>query len=472
MTTLPTDSASLLHAPPARRTRAFKSLSARALERAGRAIVSAAMRRTEFGRVTLVDHTGTMPAETALTGNTPAAGPHATVHVRDPAFFAAAAFGGNLGIAEAFMDGLWDSDDLPTLVEIIASNHAAMRGLEGPLARALTPLSRSLAWLERNTRAGSRRNIHAHYDLGNDFFALFLDPTMTYSCGIFENNATSLHQAQIEKIDRACRALELRPDDHLLEIGTGWGALALHAASRYGCRVTTTTISAEQHRLAEERIRVAGLTDRITVLTLDYRDLPRRFPGTFDKLVSIEMVEAVGKEHFGDFALACSACLKPHGLAFIQSIVIRDQRFASAARRRDFLKKHIFPGSCLPSVTSLLDAFRDRSDLFLARLDDIGPHYTTTLRLWRQSFLERRDDARRLGFDDRFLRMWEFYLAYCEGAFRASYVGNAQMLLAKPRSRLRSTTPDLTAPGGTGRPPQTHASTPRTHTPASQGSPA
>lgn len=401
------------------------------LEWFGRRLVRASLARIVDGRIRLVDPGAACADETGAERD---GVPDVTVRVRDPRFYAAAAFGGSLGIAEAFIDGAWETDDLPGLIEIVTVNMGAMKSLEGPPARLLAPLSRAAYRLERNTRSGSRRNIVAHYDLGNEFFALFLDPTMTYSCAVFENGAATLEQAQREKIDRACRKLDLRPTDHLLEIGTGWGALALHAASRYGCRVTTTTISDEQRRYAERRAREAGLHDRITVLNRDYRDLVGT--GWYDKLVSVEMIEAVGRERLGTFFEVCSNCLKPDGAALIQAIVIRDQFFEAASRRRDFLKKYIFPGSCLPSVAAMINAVSERTDLRVWRLEDIGPHYATTLRHWRDAFMSKIDRVRRLGFDDRFIRMWEYYLGYCEGAFRARHVGDVQLLLTKPLCRF------------------------------------
>ena len=401
------------------------------LESLGRRLVLTALSRIPQRNVRLIDNQGSH--ETKLAGESSSL-PLITVRVLDPRFYAAAAFGGSLGIAESYIDGAWETDDLPALIEIMTVNMSAMDSLEGPLASLCTPLSRAAYWLERNTRSGSRRNIVAHYDLGNEFFSLFLDPTMTYSCAVFENGATTLEQAQIEKIDRTCRKLDLRPTDHLLEIGTGWGALAIHAASKYGCRVTTTTISDEQHRFAEQRVREAGLQDRITLLKRDYRDLQGM--GQFDKLVSVEMLEAVGSKNFGTYFDACSNCLKPEGAALIQTIVIRDQFFEQASRRRDFLKKYIFPGSCLPSVAAILDAVNARTDLRTWHLEDIGPHYATTLQLWRDAFMSRIDEVRRLGFDERFIRMWLYYLGYCEGAFRARYVGDVQLLLTKPLCRI------------------------------------
>ena len=404
----------------------------RLLEVMGRFIVRRAIERVRVGSVRVHDEARGQTLESPRGVSAPGAAPDAEMRVLDPALFSAAAFGGSLGIAEAYMDGAWESDDLAGLIETMTANLAAMDSLEGPLAKIGGPLSRAAYWLERNTRAGSRRNIVAHYDLGNEFFGLFLDPTMSYSCGVFENGAQSLEQAQIEKIDRACRKLDLRATDHLLEIGTGWGALAVHAAARYGCRVTTTTISDEQHRLATKRVRDAGLADRVTVLKRDYRDLT----GRFDKLVSIEMVEAVGAAHLPTYFQVCSERLKPDGAALIQAIVIRDQFFARAARRREFLKKYIFPGSCLPSVEVMTRAIAARTDLRTWHTEDLAPHYAETLRLWRDAFMDRLESVRRLGFDERFIRMWEYYLAYCEGAFRARHVGVVQTLLTKPMCRI------------------------------------
>lgn len=432
MTTVPSRSSEAVGLPTIRDRAAAPTVRAPGLlESFGKRVVCAALARIKHGRVRLVDGQGVAVAESPADSDGSAV---ITVRVLTPRFYTAAAFGGSLGIAEAYMDGAWETDDLAGLIEIISVNMSALKSLEGPLTRLLAPLSRAAYWLERNTRSGSKRNIVAHYDLGNEFFSLFLDPTMTYSCAVFENGATSLEDAQREKIDRACRKLDLRPTDHLLEIGTGWGALAIHAAGRYGCRVTTTTISDEQHRFAQDRVRQAGLQDRVLVLKRDYRDLPAL--GRFDKLVSIEMIEAVGRENFGRFFEVCSDCLQPDGAALIQAIVIRDQYFEAASRRRDFLKKYIFPGSCLPGVAAMLDAASARTDLRTWHLEDIGPHYAKTLRLWRDAFMSRLHDVNQLGFDQRFARMWEYYLAYCEGAFRARHVGDVQWLLTKPLCRL------------------------------------
>jgi cyclopropane-fatty-acyl-phospholipid synthase len=281
------------------------------------------------------------------------------------------------------------------------------------------------------SKADDRRNIHAHYDLGNEFFALFLDPTMAYSCGVYESEASSLAEASIAKFDRICRKLNLGPADHVVEIGGGWGGFALHAASRYGCRVTTTTISSRQFDHAVRAVAQAGLTDRITVLNKDYRDLE----GQFSDLVSIEMIEAVDWRLYDEFFATCARLLRPDGRAVLQCIVIDDREYDRAKTRKDFIKRYIFPGGCLPSVTAIAAAATRASDLRLIDLEDIGPHYARTLADWRRRLEDRRSDAHALGFDDQFLRMWRFYFAYCEAAFRERRVSDVQVLLARSEWR-------------------------------------
>ncbi len=312
----------------------------------------------------------------------------------------------------------------------MARNVAAMDGLEGGLAALRRPVDAIWHALRRNTRTGSRRNIAEHYDLGDDFFQLMLDPTMTYSCGVFERPDATLEEASIAKIDRLCRMLRLGPEDHLLEIGTGWGAFALHAASRYGCRVTTTTISANQLARARRRVADAGLSDSVTVLHTDYRDLP----GRFDKLVSVEMLEAVGADYYGTFFSKCASLLEDDGLMALQTITIADARYEQHVRGVDFIKRYVFPGSNIPSITALLQAATRSSDLTLRRLDDIGPHYATTLAAWRENLARNADAVARLT-DERFRRIWHFYLCYCEAGFAEGYLGDAQMLFSRPRGR-------------------------------------
>jgi cyclopropane-fatty-acyl-phospholipid synthase len=348
------------------------------------------------------------------------------------------AFGGSVGAGESFMAGDWTVDDLTALVRILLVNRGVLDGLDSGWSRLAEPARRVLHAAARNTRAGSRRNIAAHYDIGNDFFELFLDPTMMYSCAVFERDDMSLEQAQIAKLDRLCRKLDLKPGDHLLEIGTGWGALALHAAVHYGCRVTTTTISREQHALARERIAAAGLTDRITLRLDDYRDLD----GRYDKLVSVEMIEAIGHQYFDTFFRRCGELLAPGGTMVLQAITIDDRQFESARDSVDFIKRHIFPGSCIPSVTALAQSVARSSTLRIVDLEDIGPHYATTLAAWHRNLFANAAQARALGYPEALLRMWHFYLSYCEGGFAERALGDVQIVLqdtslaSKPTPRV------------------------------------
>jgi len=358
----------------------------------------------------------------------------ATVTVHDPRFYDAIALRGTVGFGEAFRDGYWSTDDLVTLIRICVQNAGVMGRVETRLARFAQRFLRLYHALRDNTRSGSRANIAAHYDLGNDFYSLFLDETMTYSCALFESEDSSLKDAQTAKIDRICRKLALAPGDHLLEIGTGWGALAVHAARSYGCRVTTTTISKEQLAFARERVAREGLEGRVTVLCEDYRDLR----GRFSKLVSIEMIEAVGWKWLPLFFERCSELLAGDGLMLLQSITIREDQFERSLREIDFVKRYIFPGCCLPSFAEIARGVASATDMSLRQVEDLTPHYARTLRVWRERFLANREAARRLGHDERFLRLWEFYLAYCEAGFEERYTRDIQVLLAKPGCRLVS----------------------------------
>ncbi|MEP7061017.1 MAG: cyclopropane-fatty-acyl-phospholipid synthase family protein [Betaproteobacteria bacterium] len=355
----------------------------------------------------------------------------ATVHIHDPRFWSEIAFGGSIGAGEAFMQGYWTTDDLTALMRILLRNRDVLDGMETGLARATRPLQKAAHWLNRNTRQGSRRNISAHYDLGNDFFRLFLDQSMMYSSAVFDRPDMTLDEAQFARLDAICRKLELRACDHLLEIGTGWGGMAIHAAKHYGCRVTTTTISREQFDLASARIAAAGVADRVTLLLQDYRDLD----GQYDKLVSIEMIEAVGHQFYDVYFAQCGRLLAQDGLMLLQAITIADQRYDEARKSVDFIQRHIFPGSTIPSISVMLASIVRSTDMTLTNLQDIGPHYATTLRHWRSNFLRNIDAVREQGYPEAFIRMWEFYLSYCEGGFEERAIGDVQMLLAKPGSR-------------------------------------
>ena len=362
-----------------------------------------------------------------------------TVRVNDLALYRRMALRGSIGVAESYMAGEWSCDDLTGLIRLFVRNRAVLDGLEhGPVHLAML-LFRAGHALRRNSRRGSRDNIAAHYDLGNDFYRLFLDETLMYSCAVFERPDMSLAEASTAKLERICRKLELGPHDHVLEIGTGWGGFALHAARHHGCRVTTTTISREQYRLARERVAAAGLEDRVEVLLRDYRDLD----GCYDKLVSIEMIEAVGHRYFDTYFRTCSRLLRPEGLMLLQSITIAEQEYARARRAVDFIQKYIFPGGCLPSLGAICESLARVSDLRPFHLEDIGPHYATTLRHWRERFRANLDRVRAQGFDERFIRMWEFYFCYCEGGFAERAIGTAQLLLAKPFNRRAPLVPGL-----------------------------
>lgn len=356
---------------------------------------------------------------------------NAEIHVQDAAVWAMVAGNGSIGAGEAYIHGYWSTPDLTAVVRVFVSNLDVLDGMERGLARFGRPLLQGLHWLNRNTRQGSRRNIAAHYDLGNALFEQFLDPTMMYSAAMFQSEQDSLEQAQLHKLERICQKLELKPGDHLLEIGTGWGSMAIYAASHYGCRVTTTTLSREQYEYTRQRIEQQGLQQRITLLLEDYRDLD----GQYDKLVSIEMIEAVGHRFLPTYFQQCARLLKDDGLMLLQAITIRDQRYEQARKSVDFIQRYIFPGGALPSVHKMLEIVSRDTDLNLHHMEDFGLHYARTLRLWHDNLRRARHRLEQLGYDDYFYRLWEFYLCYCEGGFLERTIGTAQLLLAKEGAR-------------------------------------
>ena len=359
--------------------------------------------------------------------------PRAEILVHNPAAFAKVLTGGTIAAGEAYIAGDWSSPDLTAVTRLFSANMDSIDAMEAG-QHWYTRLALKLAHaINRNTHRGSRRNISAHYDLGNDFFRLFLDSTMMYSAALFERAETNLEKAAIDKLDEICRRLELRRDEHLLEIGTGWGGMAIHAATHYGCKVTTTTISRKQYEFARARVRELGLEDRITLLLKDYRALT----GQYDKLVSIEMIEAVGHDFYSSYFQCCSRLLNDHGKMVIQAITIPDARYEQARRSVDFIKRYIFPGGCLPSLEIIARHLARDTDMQMVHLRDITADYASTLAHWRQRFMERLDEVRALGFDRRFIRMWEFYLCYCEGGFRERIIGTTQMAFAKPGYRGR-----------------------------------
>lgn len=376
----------------------------------------------QHGQLVIIDALGTVEL-----GKPSRGGPvHIVIH--DMGFYRTVAGNGSVGAGESFMDGQWTCDDLVGLVRLLVRNRDLLDGMEGGMARIGGWAMQAWAALRRNTRDGSRRNIAAHYDLGNDFFNLFLSDDLMYSSALWEGPGDTLEAASRRKLDRVCQWLELGPGDRVIEIGTGWGGFALHAARHYGCHVTTTTISREQHALASRRVADAGLGDRVTLLLEDYRELD----GQYDKLVSIEMVEAIGAAYLDTYFGKLGALLRPGGRALLQAITIEDHRYAQALRAVDFIKRHVFPGSFIPSVNAMLAAKTRATDLALLRQEDFGLSYARTLHAWRERFLGARPEARGQGFDERFLRLWEFYLAYCEGGFLERSIGVSHLLFAKP----------------------------------------
>jgi cyclopropane-fatty-acyl-phospholipid synthase len=364
----------------------------------------------------------------------------ATITVEHPKFYRLVGLGGSLGAAEAYVQGLWSCDDLTAVVRLMLRNVDEVAGLDQGVGRFKEPLQKLFHRFRANSKAGSRKNIHAHYDLGNSFFKEFLDDTMTYSCGIFDRPEMTMREASISKLDRMCRKLSLSPDDHVLEIGTGWGSFAMHAASEYGCKVTTATISEEQFEMASQRIQEAGLNERIEVKFCDYRDLT----GTYDKLASIEMIEAVGAKFLDGYFHVLNERVAPHGLVALQAITIRDQEYERYTANCDFIQRYVFPGSSLPSVGSICNALaRAGGDLQFCHLEDLTPHYVTTLEIWQQRFRERLDEIRKLGFGDQFLRLWDYYFSYCAGGFAERWIGVAQLVFTKPQSKVPPILPAL-----------------------------
>jgi cyclopropane-fatty-acyl-phospholipid synthase len=394
------------------------------LHRIARALVFRQLKKIDTGYISIQE--GNKRFAFGKKGNLSA---HITVH--DPRFYGALAFGGSIGVSEAFMQKYWSVNDLTKLIRIMAINQNAMDQLESLFNVFLKPILKCLHYLNQNSVKGSRINISKHYDLGNDFFSLFLDSTMMYSSAVFKNSQDSLYQGSMHKLDMICQGLELNAQDHVIEIGSGWGGFAIYAAQNYGCKVTTTTISKQQYLFVKQKIKDLKLTHKIIVLLSDYRHLK----GQYSKLVSIEMLEAVGYQYYDTYFKACSHLLKPDGIAFIQTITITDQRYEKAKHSVDFIQRYIFPGSCIPSLTALQNSITESSDLKIYQVRDIGDHYARTLALWRIAFFKRLSEVKALGFDDVFIRMWHFYLAYCEGGFKEKVISDIHLKLIKPDYR-------------------------------------
>lgn len=407
--------------PPAERASPLSAL--------GRRLLLAQFAALHDGELTLIEWDGTRHRFGKQTSRLDLS---VTLHIDHPQLYADAAFGGTVGAGEAYIRGLWRCDDLTGLVRIFVANREVMNGMDSRWALVSRPVLKIFHFLNRNSKAGSARNISAHYDLGNALYELMLDPTMAYSCGIFEHENATLEQASIAKFEAICRKLQLQASDQVVEIGTGWGGLAIHAASKYGCHVTTTTISREQHDYAKEKIERAGLSDRITLLLEDYRELK----GRYDKAISIEMIEAVGANYLDTYLAKCSSLLAPHGAMLLQAITIQDQFYEQARKSVDYIQRFIFPGSFIPSVEAISRSLTRATDLKIFNLEDIGPHYARTLREWRRNFFDHLPKVRALGYPDSFVRLWEFYLCYCEGGYAERQLGDVQLLLTKPDCRL------------------------------------
>jgi cyclopropane-fatty-acyl-phospholipid synthase len=409
-------------------------------ERLARSLVLSVLRRIEVGRLTLVE-----PDGTRLTFGRGA--PEATVVINDPRAWTHL-LRGSRGMAEAYRDGLWDSPDLTAVIRVGARNVTGLDALRRRLTPLREPFQRGRAAFRRNTPRRSRQDIEAHYDLGNDLFETFLDPTMMYSSAVFEDPRMTLEEASIAKLDRICDKLRLGPADHVLEIGTGWGGFAVHAAVTRGCRVTTTTISKEQHDHAVARVREAGLEDRVTVLMKDYRDLD----GQYDKLVSIEMIEAVGWKDFDTFFGVCSDRLAPDGSMLLQAIVMDDRAYMVERASKSFIRTLIFPNGCLPSREVIARCVARDTDMSTVALEDLTPHYAETLKRWGASFDGAESELEALGYDERFRRLWRLYLAYCEAGFAERRIGLIQTVLAKPhwRPEVTETAAALTAVAAVG----------------------
>ncbi|HVX15765.1 MAG TPA: cyclopropane-fatty-acyl-phospholipid synthase family protein [Pirellulales bacterium] len=404
-----------------------KATSDKWLDRYSRRLLENQLSRLQKGELTFIDG----PASRRFGAVADPSQASATLRIHDPRFYSDTVLGGDLGAAEAYMRGYWSCDDLTSVFRVLIANREVLSAVNSWSRLFRQPIQRLLHWWRRNSEHGSRENIAAHYDLGNAFFALFLDETWMYSCAFFENSESTLFEASTAKNDRVCRKLRLSANDHVLEIGTGWGGFALHAAQHYGCRITTTTISQAQYELARQRIADAGLNDRVELIRTDYRDLV----GQFDKLVSIEMIEAVGHAYLDHYFRQCSRLLKPTGEMLLQAITIADQTYDSYLRSVDFIQRFIFPGGCLPAVSAISASVKRSTDMQFYDLEDMTPHYARTLQCWRERFFSQLEAVRKLGYPEYFLRMWEFYFCYCEAAFSERSTQSIQLLLVKPACR-------------------------------------
>ena len=353
------------------------------------------------------------------------------VKIHSPEFYVFLGSGGVTGVAESYMAGYWSADNLVLLLQILMKNKEILLSLDSGLAKFISPVNKLIHWTKQNTLKGSKKNILAHYDLSNDFYQLWLDPTMTYSCGYFQESSVSLEEASIEKIDRICRKLKLKKTDHVLEIGTGWGSFSIHAAKNYGCKITTVTISDAQYEYASKMISEMKLESQINILNKDYR----KIKGKYDKIVSIEMIEAVGHQYIPQYFSKISRLLKTDGLVAIQGITYNDQNFEKYKNSVDFIKKYIFPGSCLISIAQISDVIKNHTDLTIVDMEDITKHYAETLSRWKKNFMSVLPEVKKMGFSEAFIKMWEFYFVFCEAGFLERNIGDVQLVFSKAGAR-------------------------------------
>lgn len=399
------------------------------LDRLSRQLVYRLFSALKIGHLTVIS-----PEGTDHFGDT-ASDFRATMCIKNPSVYRAIALGGSIAAGETYFDEHWSTPDLVQLLRLFVKNLSVSHQMERGMARIFSGLLHLIYRVsQKNTTGRARKHIAAHYDIGNEMFELFLDDTMMYSSAIYPSADATLHQAQLYRLDRIGKKLQLTDKDHVLEIGTGWGALAIHLAKTYGCRVTSITLSIEQQTKAIERVKSEGMENLVTVLLKDYRELT----GHYDKLVSIEMIEAVGHQYFDEYFRCCGRLLKHNGLMLIQAILIDDRRYEGAKNEVDYIKRHIFPGGCLPSLNVISTSIRTQTDLSMVHVEEITPHYARTLHDWRQRFLANRETLNALGYDDTFIRKWEYYFAYCEAGFTERSIRTDQIMFAKPGCRQDS----------------------------------
>jgi len=380
--------------------------------------------KIQYGCITLIDDNNGCFVFEGLLG---AQEQKVELRIKDQRTYRQVFYNGSIGAAESYLAGYWEADNLTMLLEIIIKNQAIFAKIETPIAKMLNYFARMISVFKKNNISRAKKNILAHYDLGNKFFELFLDSSMMYSCALYEPQDISLESASYKKLDEICKKLELTSSDHLLEIGSGWGGLAIYAAQNYGCKVTTTTISNQQYDYVQQKINQLGLAQQITLLNQDYR----RLTGQYDKLVSVEMIEAIGYKNYDNFFAVCSRLIKPNGLFLLQTITINDQSYERAKTEIDFIKKYIFPGGCLPSVKVIVDSVSRKTQMQLMHMRDIGQHYATTIEDWLANFKHHIQQIRQQGFSEQFIRMWEFYFCYCAAGFRQAYISDVHMLWRK-----------------------------------------